>query len=94
MTKNIALKEEDEDEEGSEEVKVKGDDMKEPDLELDFHTQILIREEALNDIEAELLLGKNTKKIALKLELVENPPTEILAMAQVKLINKRIFDTI
>ncbi len=64
------------------------------ETQLDFTTQMIIKEMTLNDLEALLILPKSEVKINFKMELVENPTHEVLMKAQVKLSNKLIFDAI
>ena len=48
----------------------------------------------MEDLDIMLLVGKDEVPIKFNKVLVENPTPEILTMAQVKLVNKLIFDTI
>ncbi|CDW75354.1 UNKNOWN [Stylonychia lemnae] len=61
---------------------------------LEFSEQIIIREGALQDLRGELVFGKKTINITFELVHVENPPAEVLSRAQIKYINKLIFETV
>lgn len=62
--------------------------------QLEFHSQIMIREKCFDDILATLKINSQDIPVILKVELVENPSPPVLAKAQVKLINRLIFDAI
>lgn len=61
---------------------------------LDFSAQLLIREEALKDLQAKIILASGEKDLKFQFELVENVGHEVLITAQVKMVNKLIFDAI
>lgn len=64
-------------------------------LNYDFTTQMLIKESAIDDLQGVLNLSQAGKTpVIIEKILVENPTPQTLAMAQVKLINRLIFDTI
>lgn len=64
-----------EDEDGNEEVK------DEKDQNYDYHNQIMLNEDAINDLEIMLLIGKSEKPVKFVKVLVENPSHEVLMMA-------------
>lgn len=70
------------------------EEQKETLTQLDFSTQLIMREMALDDLQTLLVLPSKEHKITFKMQLVENPSHEVLMKAQVKLTNKLIFDAI
>ena len=54
----------------------------------------MLNEKAIEDLEVRLLIGKDEIPVKVIKVLVENPSPEVMIMAQVKLVNKLIFDTI
>lgn len=76
-------------------TKVGAADITVASLNYDFTTQLLISETAIDTLTGILNLSQAGKTpVILEKILVENPTTQTLAMAQVKLINRLIFDTI
>ena len=66
------------------------------DLIYDFTLQSLIKESAIDSLSGKLFLSQSKSHVPVTLEktLVENPSPQALAVAQVRLINRLIFDTI
>ena len=90
LIRTIAI--DDEDEEGTQQ---KEESKKEKSqTSYDFTAQLLFRENVMKDILGTILVPKGESKAILDPSLVENPTAETLARAQVKLINKLIFDSI
>lgn len=55
---------------------------------------MMLKEIALQDLVGSIQLGKAKKTVVFNKHLVENPTPEVMSQAQVKLINKLIFDAI
>lgn len=92
MEKQLYIPPSDEDEEGKEEQKQEMQINQEEIFE--FTYQAMLRENCLQDLQALFLFGKDKIPMNLEFQLVENPSPEIMTQAQIKLINKKIFDTI
>lgn len=91
ITLAVSAPEEDEEaNDDDEEEEVKDD----KNQKLEYHGQIMLNENAIEDLELTLIIGKNEIPVKFNKVLVENPSPEVLTMAQVKLVNKLIFDTI
>lgn len=75
-------------EDNEEEVKIDENSL------LEFTQTMIVREQVLEDLEANFIVGNTVRKVMVVKELVENPTPETLSKATMKLLNKLIFDSI